>query len=98
MTLVRARERSDNVEPTEERTGIWVRPPHKADGTVTYTRRRSSSWRTWTAPTTAGSQISCGPSPDEGRFVGATGAGRTTITRPDQPHDIADGKIHADGA
>ncbi len=42
VTLVRARELPDGtLEPTEERTGIWAwRHPHKADGTVTYTRLR----------------------------------------------------------
>ena len=38
--MVNAKEQADgSLVPTDERTGVWAwKHPHKADGTVTYTK------------------------------------------------------------
>ncbi len=60
---------------------LGVAPPHKADGTVTYTRLRGgSSWRTWTSPVRRRSRSLRSPGGQKIAFVGATGAGKATIT------------------
>ena len=88
VTLVRARELPDGtLEPTEERTGIWAwRHPHKADGTVTYTRLRGELVMEDVDFSYDGEKqilhdISLWAKPGQKiAFVGATGAGKTTIT------------------
>ena len=106
VTLVRARERPDgSLEPTEERTGIWAwRHPHKADGTVTYTRLRGELVMEDVDFSYDGEKqilhdISLWAKPGQKiAFVGATGAGKTTITNLiNRFYDIADGKIRYDG-
>jgi len=105
VTLVRARELPDgSVEPTEERTGIWAwRHPHQADGTVTYTRLRGELVMEDVDFSYDGEKqilhdISLWAKPGQKiAFVGATGAGKTTITNLiNRFYDIADGKIRYD--
>ena len=106
VELVNAKEGA-NGEITEvaERTNTWAwKHPHKADGSVTYTKLEGGvvldsvdfgydenklvlhDISLWAKP---GQKIA---------FVGATGAGKTTITNLiNRFYDIADGKIRCDG-
>ena len=106
VELVNAKEGADGqLTETSERTNVWAwRHPHKADGTVTYTKLEGGvvfddvdfgyapgklvlhNISLWAKP---GQKIA---------FVGATGAGKTTITNLiNRFYDIADGKIRYDG-
>lgn len=93
-----------NISETDKRTGIWAwKHPH-SDGTVTYTRL---------AGDVTLDDVDFGYVPEKivlhnidiyaepGQkvaFVGATGAGKTTITNLiNRFYDIADGKIRYDG-
>ena len=106
VTLVRARElRDGSLEPTEERTGIWAwRHPHQADGTVTYTRLRGELVMEGVDFSYDGEKqilhdISLWAKPGQKiAFVGATGAGKTTITNLiNRFSDIQKGRILYDG-
>ncbi|EDN01259.1 ABC transporter, ATP-binding protein [Pseudoflavonifractor capillosus ATCC 29799] len=106
VELVNAREdAAGNLSEADHRTNVWAwKHPHKADGTVTYTRLEGGvvfdgvdfgydesklvlhDISLWAKP---GQKIA---------FVGATGAGKTTITNLiNRFYDIADGKIRYDG-
>ena len=106
VELVNAKEDAQGqLSEAEQRTNVWAwRHPHKADGTVTYTRLAGDvrffdvdfgydenklvlhDITLWAKP---GQKIA---------FVGATGAGKTTITNLiNRFYDIADGKIRYDG-
>ena len=106
VELVNAKENRDGqLTESKERTNVWAwRHPHKADGTVTYTKLEGGvvfddvdfgydpdklvlhNISLWAKP---GQKIA---------FVGATGAGKTTITNLiNRFYDIADGKIRYDG-
>ncbi len=106
VTLVNAQENADGeIEETQERTNVWAwKHPHQADHTVTYTKLQGGvvfdnvdfgydpdklvlhNISLWAKP---GQKIA---------FVGATGAGKTTITNLiNRFYDIADGKIRYDG-
>ena len=106
VELVNARENAQGeLYESDERTNVWAwKHPHKAEGTVTYTRLEGSvvfenvdfgydekklvlhDISLWAKP---GQKIA---------FVGATGAGKTTITNLiNRFYDIADGKIRYDG-
>ena len=106
VELVNAKENDDGtVQESKERTNVWAwKHPHKADGTVTYAKLEGGvvfddvdfgydenkmvlhNISLWAKP---GQKIA---------FVGATGAGKTTITNLiNRFYDIADGKIRYDG-
>ena len=106
VELVNAKfDNNGELVETEERTNIWAwKHPHRAEGTVTYTQLQGQvvfdhvdfgydedkmvlhDISMWAKP---GQKIA---------FVGATGAGKTTITNLiNRFYDIADGKIRYDG-
>ena len=104
VTLVNAKVENGKLVESVERTGIWAwKHPHH-DGTVTYTRLRGH---------VEFENVNFGYTPNkmvlhditleakEGQkvsFVGATGAGKTTITNLiNRFYDIQDGKIRYDG-
>ena len=105
VTLVDAQVNPDTweIEEADHRTGLWAwKHPHKADGTVTYVPLRGDVRMV---------NVDFGYTPDHEvlhgvyakpgqkvAFVGATGAGKTTITNLiNRFYDIADGKIRYDG-
>ena len=106
VTLVNAKISPDGtITETNERTDKWAwKHPHREDGTVTYTELKGDVRLTdvdfgyeegkpvlhdvtvWAEP---GQKVA---------FVGATGAGKTTITNLiNRFYDIEDGKIRYDG-
>ena len=106
VTLVNANiDENGNITESSERTGKWAwRHPHQADGSVTYTELKGDIQlydvdfgyvpekivlHNVTIYAKPGQKIA---------FVGATGAGKTTITNLlNRFYDIADGKIRYDG-
>ena len=106
VTLVNAKRNEEgNLVETSEHTGLWAwRHYHKADDTVTYTELKGDIvldhvdfgyvpekqvLKDVTLYARPGQKIA---------FVGATGAGKTTITNLiNRFYDIADGKIRYDG-
>ena len=103
VTLVNAKMENGKIVESEERTGMWAwKHPHK-DGIITYTRLRGQ---------VEFENVQFGYEPKkrilhdislvakEGQkvsFVGATGAGKTTITNLiNRFYDIQDGKIRYD--
>ncbi|MDE6605254.1 MAG: ABC transporter ATP-binding protein/permease [Clostridia bacterium] len=105
VTLVNAKEENGKLVECQERTGIWAwKHPHKAEGTITFERLTGDIEL---------NEVDFGYVPDKlvlhdvtihakpGQkfaFVGATGAGKTTITNLiNRFYDIADGKIRYDG-
>ena len=104
VTLVNAKEVNGTLTETAEHTGFWAwKHPHH-DGTVTYTKLEGR---------VVLDSVDFGYVPDKQvlydvslyaepgqkiAFVGATGAGKTTITNLiNRFYDIADGKIRYDG-
>lgn len=106
VTLVNAK-RGENGELTEtdERTGLWAwKHPHTADGSVTYTELKGSIVLDdvdfgYVPEKMVLHNIDIYAEPGQKvAFVGATGAGKTTITNLiNRFYDIADGKIRYDG-
>ncbi len=107
VTLVRANfDENDNfVSESETRTGRWAwKHPHHADGSVTYTElkgdvRLSNVDFSYVEGKQVLYDVSVFAEPGQKvAFVGATGAGKTTITNLiNRYYDIADGKIRYDG-
>ena len=105
VTLVNVREENGQLIETTERTGIWAwKHPHSSDGTVTYTKltgdvRLFDVDFEYEPGKTVLHDISLYAKPGQKvAFVGATGAGKTTITNLlNRFYDIADGKIRYDG-
>ncbi len=105
VTLVNAREdENGNLVESEARTGIWAwKHPH-GDGSVTYTRLAGDVRMTDVdfgyeegKPVLHNVSVYAEPG-QKVAFVGATGAGKTTITNLiNRFYDIADGKIRYDG-
>ena len=106
VTLVNANiDENGNITESKKRTGHWAwRHPHQADGTVTYTELKGDIVM---------DMVDFGYVPEKQvlydvtlyahpgqkiAFVGATGAGKTTITNLiNRFYDIADGKVRYDG-
>ena len=105
VTLVNAREVNGQLTECEERTGMWAwKHPHKADGSVTYTKlegdvRLFDVDFGYVPEKIVLHDISLYAKPGQKvAFVGATGAGKTTITNLlTRFYDIAAGKIRYDG-
>lgn len=104
VELVNVKEENGQLTETAERTGLWAwRHPHRADGTVTYTKlsgdvvfndvdfgydENKIVLHNIKLFATPGQKIA---------FVGSTGAGKTTITNLiNRFYDIQDGKIRYD--
>ena len=105
VTLVNVNEKPDgSLEETTERTGKWAwRHPH-GDGTLTYTPLRGDVRLVdvdfaYVPGKDVLHDVSVYAEPGQKvAFVGATGAGKTTITNLiNRFYDIADGKIRYDG-
>ncbi len=104
VTLVNTKmENGELVETTDTKSGLWAwKHPHH-DGTITLAPLRgdvaSTRWTSVTCPTRWCCTTSLYAKPGQKiAFVGATGAGKTTITNLiNRFYDIADGKIRYDG-
>ena len=106
VELVNAKEDADgHLHPAPERTSLWAwKHPHKAEGTVTYAKLEGGVVFDdvdfgYTDDKIVLHNISLWAKPGQKiAFVGATGAGKTTITNLiNRFYDIADGKIRYDG-
>ena len=106
VELVNAREdENGNITEADERTNLWAwKHPHKAEGTITYTKLEGGVVLDdvdfgYTEDKIVLHNISLWAKPGQKiAFVGATGAGKTTITNLiNRFYDIADGKIRYDG-
>ena len=106
VTLVNAEIDPDGtIREADRRTGHWAwKHPHQADGTVTYTELRGDITMTgvdfsYVPDKQILYDISLYAKPGQKlAFVGATGAGKTTITNLiNRFYDIEDGKIRYDG-
>lgn len=106
VTLVNANIAADGtVTEADHKTGHWAwKHPHKADGTITYTELKGDVLLDsvdfgYVPEKQVLYDVSVFAKPGQKvAFVGATGAGKTTITNLiNRFYDIADGKIRYDG-
>lgn len=106
VTLVNANIAEDGtITESAERTGKWAwRHPHRADGSITYTELKGDIRLFdvdfgYVPNKIVLHNVSIYAKPGQKiAFVGATGAGKTTITNLlNRFYDIADGKIRYDG-
>ena len=106
VELVNATEdENGNLTESPVRTNVWAwKHPHKAEGTVTYTKQEGAVVLDdvdfgYDENKIVLHNISLYAKPGQKiAFVGATGAGKTTITNLiNRFYDIADGKIRYDG-
>jgi len=104
VTLVNVEEVSGELVEHNERTNIWAWKNPRKDGTVTYTKlagdvRMADVDFGYTDEKIILHNINLFAEPGQKiAFVGATGAGKTTITNLiNRFYDIADGKIRYDG-
>ncbi len=106
VTLVNAeRDPQGNLAEADHVTGLWAwRHPHKADGTVTYEELKGDIQLQhvdfgYVPEKMVLHDVSVYAHPGQKiAFVGATGAGKTTITNLiNRFYDIEDGKVRYDG-
>ena len=106
VTLVNVKkDENGNLTETTERTGIWAwKHYHKSDDTTTYTELKGDIVLDgvdfgYVPEKQVLTDVSLYAKPGQKiAFVGATGAGKTTITNLiNRFYDIADGKIRYDG-
>lgn len=106
VTLVNAKyDENGEITESKERTGMWAwKHPHSADGSVTYTKlcgdvRMKEVDFGYVENKIVLHDVTLYAEPGQKiAFVGATGAGKTTITNLiNRFYDIADGKIRYDG-
>ncbi len=106
VTLVNANIGEDGtITEADHNTGHWAwKHPHQADGTITYTELKGDVRLTevdfaYVPEKQVLFDVSVFAEPGQKvAFVGATGAGKTTITNLiNRFYDIADGKIRYDG-
>lgn len=106
VTLVNAGyDENGNLTESEKRTGLWAwKHPHAADDSVTYTLLRGDIVMDdvdfgYDSDKIVLHNVTLYAKPGQKvAFVGATGAGKTTITNLlNRFYDIADGKIRYDG-
>ena len=105
VTLVNAKEENGKLTETPERTGLWAwRHEHQADHTVDYRKLAGDVVMEdvnfgYVPNTQVLYDINLYAKPGQKvAFVGATGAGKTTITNLiNRFYDVEDGKIRYDG-
>ncbi|MCD7958481.1 MAG: ABC transporter ATP-binding protein/permease [Ruminococcus sp.] len=104
VTLVNAKEENGQLREVEQHTGLWAwKHPH-GDGSVTYTRMEGDVQFDhvdfgYIPEKIVLQDVSLYAKPGQKvALVGATGAGKTTITNLiNRFYDIADGKVRYDG-